>query len=59
MSDTADTIDSREAFTDRLTELINAAEQGGVLVEGAYDIETTQNETVYDVEMSAVGPELE
>lgn len=54
MSDTADTIDSRDALEDRLTDLINTAEQNGVVVEGGYEVETTYNGALYDVEVSAV-----
>ncbi|MFC5970563.1 hypothetical protein ACFPYI_04390 [Halomarina salina] len=56
MSDTTDTIDSRDAFTDRLAELINAAELGGVDVEGGYEVNTTPAGNRYDVEVSAVVP---
>lgn len=54
MSDTADTIDSRDALEDRLTDLIDTAEQNGVAVEGGYEVETTHNRALYDVEVSAV-----
>ncbi len=56
MSDTAPTIESREALHEQLNALIDAAKRGNVNPEGSYDIETIHNDAYYDVEVTAVSP---
>lgn len=56
MSDSTEAIDSRDVFRRRLCDLIDAAERGGVEVEGGYDIEVLRGGTRYDVEVSEVVP---
>ncbi len=54
MSDTPVTIDSRDAFHARLTDLFAAAERSGVDVEGAYGVDTNRHRGTYDVVVSTV-----
>ncbi|WP_254538940.1 hypothetical protein [Halomarina litorea] len=56
MSNTAPTIESREALHEQFIALIDAAERGSVDVEGGYDVETTEGGNLYDVEVIAVSP---
>jgi hypothetical protein len=57
MSETPATIETRAQFHDRLSDLIDAAEEGGVDVRGAYGIETSRDGAHYDVEVTAVDPD--
>lgn len=56
MHDPPEAIDSRDVFQRRLTDLIDAAERGGVEVEGGYDVEIVRSEMRYDVEVSEAVP---
>ena len=56
MFDTTDTIDSPDAFTDELTDLIDAAETGGVTVPGAYDVELPHTNSEYEVIVTPLDP---
>lgn len=56
MPETADTIDSRDAFTDELTDLIAAAEAEGVTVRGSYVVETPHTSSEYEVMVTPLDP---
>lgn len=57
MSETPATIETRDAFHDRLSALIDAAEAGDIDIRGAYGIETTRDHNHYDIEVTAVDPD--
>ena len=56
MSDTIATIDSRDAFTDELTALIDAAEAGDMSVQGAYEVELTTTSAAYEIIVTPLDP---
>jgi hypothetical protein len=57
MSETPATIENRDEFHERLSDLVDAAEAGDVDIRGAYGIETTRDGAHYDVEVTAVDPD--